>query len=111
MTQGDYDVIVIGGGPAGSTTATLVADAGHRVLLLERETTPQFQVGESLMPGTYWTFQRLGMLDKLRQSAFPRKFSVQFFGRSGKASQPFYFRDNDPHERTSRSLPAAAKVR
>ena len=58
-----YDVIVVGGGPAGSTTATLVADSGHRVLLLERETTPQFQVGESLMPGTYWTFERLGMLE------------------------------------------------
>jgi len=98
MMNDDHDVIVIGGGPAGSTTATLVADAGHRVLLLEREATTQFQVGESLMPGTYWTFERLGMLDKLRQSAFPRKFSVQFFGRSGKASQPFYFRDNDPHE-------------
>ena len=93
-----YDVIVVGGGPAGSTTATLVANAGHRVLLLERETTPQFQVGESLMPGTYWTFERLGMLEKLRESAFPRKFSVQFFGRSGNGSAPFYFRDNDSHE-------------
>ena len=57
-----YDVIVVGGGPAGSTTATLVAQQGYHVLLLERDVTSPFQVGESLMPGTYRTFERLGML-------------------------------------------------
>ena len=93
-----YDVIVVGGGPAGCTTATLVASAGHKVILLEREKTSQFQIGESLMPGTYWTFDRLGMLDRLRKSAFPKKHSVQFYGRSGKASSPFYFRDTNSHE-------------
>ena len=93
-----YDVIVVGGGPSGATTAALVAEKGHRVLLLEREESPQFQIGESLVPATYWTFQRLGMLEKLRATAFPKKYSVQFFGRSGKASDPFYFFENDPHE-------------
>ena len=72
-THQNYDTIVIGGGPAGSTVATLVAEHGHRVLLLERATTPQFKIGESLIPATYWTFKRLGMLEKLRTSHFPQK--------------------------------------
>ncbi|MCZ6633853.1 MAG: NAD(P)/FAD-dependent oxidoreductase [bacterium] len=93
-----YDVIVIGGGPAGSTTAALVAEYGHRVLVLEREKFPRFQIGESLMPGTYWSFKRLGVLDKLKKSAFTRKYSVQFFSGSGKGSAPFYFYKHDPHE-------------
>jgi flavin-dependent dehydrogenase len=93
-----YDAIVIGGGPAGSTVATLVADKGHRVLLLEREKSPCFKIGESLMPATYWTFKRLGLLEKLKASHFPKKYSVQFYSKSGKASAPFYFFENDPHE-------------
>ncbi len=93
-----YDIIVIGGGPAGSTVATLVAEQGYRVLLLERATTPQFKIGESLIPATYWTFKRLGMLDKLRTSHFPQKYSVQFYSRTGKASSPFYFFQTNPHE-------------
>lgn len=94
----NYDVIVIGGGPGGSTAATLVAKKGHRVLLLERNKSPQFKVGESLMPATYWTFERLGVIDKLKGSHFPEKYSVQFYSGSGKASAPFYFYRNDPHE-------------
>jgi len=93
-----YDVIVAGGGPAGATAATLVAAAGHRVLLLERSPEPPFKLGESLMPATYWSLQRLGMLDALRASAFPKKFSVQFFSASGQGLAPFYFFETDPHE-------------
>ena len=97
-THNTYDTIVIGGGPAGSTVATLVAEQGHRVLLLEREAEPTFKIGESLIPATYWTFQRLGMLEKLRTSHFPQKYSVQFYSRTGKASAPFYFSQTNPHE-------------
>ena len=93
-----YDIIVIGGGPAGSTVAALTAQHGYRVLLLERETEPSFKIGESLIPATYWTFKRLGMLEKLRKSHFPQKFSVQFYSRSEKASKPFYFFETNPHE-------------
>ena len=50
--QSDYDVVVIGGGPAGSAAATLVAEAGRKTLLVEREKVPRFHVGESLMPET-----------------------------------------------------------
>ena len=97
-THKNYDTIIIGGGPAGSTAATLIAQHGYRVLLLERETEPTFKIGESLIPATYWTFKRLGMLEKLRESHFPQKFSVQFFTRTGKATNPFYFFETNPHE-------------
>ena len=87
---------MIGGGPAGATVSTLLAQQGHRVLLLERSRFPRHHIGESLMPQTYWTLQRLGMLPKLEQSPFPRKESVQFINASGHESQPYYFTDRDP---------------
>ncbi len=94
----DYDVIIIGGGPAGSTTAALVAEHGHRALLLERSLFPRFHVGESLIPETYWTLGRLGLLEELKRSAFPKKYSVQFVSDGYKESAPFYFEDHNPHE-------------
>ncbi len=97
-SNNNYDTIVIGGGPAGSTAATLIAQQGYNVLLLERDVEPTFKIGESLIPATYWTFKRLGMLEKLRASHFPLKFSVQFFTRTGKATNPFYFFETNPHE-------------
>jgi geranylgeranyl reductase family protein len=96
--QDSYDAIVIGAGPAGSTVATLLADAGHSTLLVEREKMPRHHVGESLMPETYWIFERLGVLDKMRASNCVKKFSVQFVSNSGKASQPFYFHQHDDRE-------------
>jgi flavin-dependent dehydrogenase len=93
-----YDVVVIGGGPGGATVAALVADAGHKVLLVERGRFPRFHIGESLMPETYWTFKRLGMLPKMKASPFVKKHSVQFTNASGKDSAPFYFDEMNPHE-------------
>lgn len=93
-----YDCVIIGGGPAGSTVAALVADAGFTTLLVEREKMPRFHVGESLMPETYWTLSRLGVLDRLKKSQFIRKVGVQFVGASGRESQPFLFSQHDPRE-------------
>jgi flavin-dependent dehydrogenase len=94
----DYEVIVIGGGPAGSTVSTLIAQAGRRVGLFERERFPRFHIGESLIPETYWVLKRLNMLEKMQRSHFVKKYSVQFVNASGKLSAPFYFFDNKPHE-------------
>ena len=93
-----FDCIVVGGGPAGSTAAAIVAEAGFSTLLLERETMPRFHVGESLMPESYWTFERLGVLNKLKASQCPQKFSVQFVNEHGKSSRPFYFHQHDSRE-------------
>lgn len=92
------DVVVIGGGPAGATVAALVAEAGFGVLLLEREQFPRFHIGESLMPETYWTFEKLGFLERLRESGSPVKGSVQFISESGRESKPFYFFERRQHE-------------
>ena len=100
-TENSYDCIVLGGGPAGSTTATILADHGHRTLLLERSRFPRHHIGESLMPQTYDIFARLGVLDKLKASDCPRKASVQFVSANGKESHPFYFTERDPHERST----------
>lgn len=91
-------VVVIGGGPAGTTAATLIAQRGYRVALFEREKFPRFHIGESLIPKTYYPLKRLGMLDKLKGSPFVKKYSVQFVNQHGKSSEPFYFLDHNPHE-------------
>ena len=96
--QEQFDCIVVGGGPAGSTAATLVAKAGFSTLLLERDAMPRPHVGESLMPESYWVFERLGVLDWLKQSRFAKKVGVQFVSNSGRESAPFFFRQHDPRE-------------
>src|SRR3954464_5929651 len=86
-----YDALIIGGGPAGAAAGAILAEHGHKALILEREKFPRYHIGESLLPFTFYPLQRLGLLDRMRQSAFIKKYSVQFVSPSGKASQPFYF--------------------
>jgi flavin-dependent dehydrogenase len=87
----EYDAIIIGAGPAGSSAGSILAEHGHNVLILEREKFPRYHIGESLLPFTYHPLKRLGLIDKMRKSAFIKKYSVQFVSPSGRASQPFYF--------------------
>jgi len=85
------DAVIIGAGPAGSSAAALLAEHGHRVLVLEREKFPRYHIGESLIPFTYGPLERLGLVPSMKHGHFVKKYSVQFVQPNGKASQPFYF--------------------
>ncbi len=67
-----YDVAIIGGGPAGSTAATLLTKAGRRAVVLEREKFPRFHIGESLLPFSTKAFDRLGVREKLDRTFMPK---------------------------------------
>ena len=87
-----YDVAIIGGGPAGSTAATLLSKAGRRVIVLERDKFPRFHIGESLLPFSMQTFTRLGLQEKLR-AGFLEKFGGEIAEAGGEKAAKFYFKD------------------
>src|SRR4030095_5110207 len=74
-----------------SAIGSILAREGCKVVLFEKENFPRHHIGESLMTDTYWTFQRMGFLEKLKASPFTQKYSVQFAHQNGKESHPFYF--------------------
>jgi flavin-dependent dehydrogenase len=84
------DVIIIGGGPAGSTAASFLAMKGRKVLLLEKEKFPRDHVGESLLPFCYKLFEELGMLDQMK-ATFVRKPGVRFIDKDGTGSTTWCF--------------------
>jgi FADH2-dependent halogenase len=88
----NYDVAIIGGGPAGSTAATLLSKAGRRVIVLERDKFPRFHIGESLLPFSMQTFTRLGLQEKLR-AGFLEKFGGEIAEAGGEKAAKFYFKD------------------
>lgn len=89
----DTKVLVIGGGPAGTTVATFLAKAGVQVRLLEKERFPRFHIGESLLPYNQPIFHDLGILPELERAGFPRKLGVQFHLSNGSKKIEFLFRD------------------
>ena len=98
----NYDVAIIGGGPAGSTAATLLARAGRRVIVVERDKFPRFHIGESLLPFSMATFTRLGIQEKLLAAGFIEKFGGEMADAGGESAQKFYFKDGF-ESRTDRS--------
>jgi len=94
-----YDVAIIGGGPAGSTAATLLARHGRKVIVLEREKFPRFHIGESLLPYSMNAFERLGVQEKLRAICM-EKIGGEVASACGTRKVRFYFRTGFQLEQT-----------
>lgn len=86
-----WDAIVIGGGPGGSTAATVLARAGRKVLLLEKEKFPRFHVGESLLPFNLPLFERIGVAEKVRAAGFQKKHGAFFWNEATGGIRPVDF--------------------
>jgi flavin-dependent dehydrogenase len=93
MSNSMYDVAIIGGGPAGSTTAALLARAGRRVIVFEREKFPRFHIGESLLPFSMKAFTRLDLHEKFLRAGFLKKFGGEIIGACSENGTKFYFKD------------------
>src|SRR6266699_621305 len=90
-----YDAVVVGGGPAGSTVATLLAQHGLRVAIFERARFPRFHIGESLLPANVPIFERLGCHDALRRAGFLVKPGASFYDEyEGRGTNTFAFQVN-----------------
>src|SRR5437899_4177902 len=89
---GEYDVVIIGCGPGGSSAATFLARAGKRVLVLEKEVFPRFHIGESLLPCNMTIFREMGVLPALQAAGFPVKYGARFELGNGTLGTRFAFR-------------------
>ena len=104
MTDQSVDVLVIGGGPGGSSAATLLARRGYRVVLLERDRFPRDHVGESLLPASVPVLKELGVLPLMESEGFLRKWGATMVWGRDDAPWSWYFRE------TNRSYPHAYQV-
>lgn len=93
MSSEPYDVIIIGGGPGGSSSACYLRQSGIKVLVLEKEHFPRFHIGESLLPYNRRIFEEIGVQKKLEEAGFLRKFGAQFHLGNGSKGTKFVFRE------------------
>ena len=91
-----WDTIVIGGGPAGSASAALLAKGGQRVLILEKQSFPRFHIGESLLPYGNDVLHELGIWENLKSTSFMRKLGAEFVLGNSAGSHRFWFGKNLP---------------
>lgn len=103
--QQECDVLVIGGGPAGSTAAIRLAQCGHRVTVLDKARHPRFHIGESLLPANMRLFEALGVADEVRAIGMDKR-GAEFVSPWHDHKQTFYFA-----EAWDKSMPAAYQVR
>ena len=101
----DAPIVVLGGGPAGSTTATLLARQGWDVTLLERERFPREHVGESLLPASIPILETLGVLDEVEAAGFTPKYGATMVWGRDAAPWSWHFRE------TNERYPHAYQVR
>jgi flavin-dependent dehydrogenase len=87
-----FDVAIIGGGPAGSSAGTLLALAGRHVVIFEKEKFPRFRVGESTLPATLDTLERMGVKEKIDRGGFLIKYGGEIVSACGQRVR-FYFRN------------------
>src|SRR5262249_29577419 len=93
-----YDLIVVGGGPAGSCTAAIAARTGLKVLLLEAAEHPRVHVGESLLPGIIPILQEMGALDSVAAAGFTVKTGSTHWNWGRTAEWDLWFRDTDAYD-------------
>src|SRR5215472_10847793 len=89
MSHFDFDIGIIGGGPAGAATAAYLAKAGLSCVVFERELFPRPHVGESLVPSSTRVFKEIGFLERMDQAGFPKKYGAAWTSSSGEKS-PLY---------------------
>jgi flavin-dependent dehydrogenase len=104
-TAADCDVFIIGGGPAGSTAAALLARAGRRVVMIEKDHHPRFHIGESLLPANALLFDRLGLREEVEKIGL-RKYGAEFVSIEKNTSSEIAFGDA-----WDKSMPYAWQVR
>src|ERR1700710_1447411 len=95
-----FDVLVIGGGPAGATTAGLLAEQGHDVVVLEREKFPRYHIGESLVPGVNPVLDRLGLTERMEGLTFQHKNGISLLWGAERDVWTVYFAEGTPFEYT-----------
>jgi flavin-dependent dehydrogenase len=105
MERRDCDVLVIGGGPAGSTVAPLLAEKGYKVVMLEKARHPRFHIGESLLPANLPLFERMGIADEVRAIGMVKP-GAEFVSPHHEHSQVFDFGDA-----WDKSMPYAYQVK